>query len=367
MSFHYNWSVIDGYQCPLRGVISRRGLGKTFGKVKSFAERFVTKGQRFVYVVETGEMLKELCRNNGEKFWSALLSYYEEQDTSRKRYFHNRMSSCSVSEEEDTGLVSKKPNTKVSGGVIYINSELAGYIIDLNSFADLKRNNFVKIKNLFIDEFISEKMDKTTLQNPKKIVSIIQSICRLKDVSIYMCANAIRKDDPVLARMGFRLDKYGIYKKYDKYGLVAVLDFVNPDDYPEFKQAHDKSVAGRIARLFGEDNEEQNKFIEDLPANRRLNNFSYKKGGFSVNIVRGDTIVTLRELKDGNMACVPFANTTAKTLFCLTEKEQGFKLGYHIICNKELKRAILAMISSNIIYYYSEVEYSQLKIIIKGD
>ena len=51
----------------------------------------------------------------------------------------------------------------------------------------------------------------------------------------------------------------------------------------------------------------------------------------------------------------------------MTEKEQGFKLGYHIICNKVLKQTIMNMLKANILYYYSEIEYAKLKIIIKGD
>ena len=42
-------------------------------------------------------------------------------------------------------------------------------------------------------------------------------------------------------------------------------------------------------------------------------------------------------------------------------------MGYHIICNKALKPTILNMLKADIIYYYSEVEYAQLKFIVKGD
>ena len=62
MSLYYDWSKIDGYRCPCKIVVSRRGLGKTFGKVKKAAEDFVTKSYRFIYVVETDEMIKELTK-----------------------------------------------------------------------------------------------------------------------------------------------------------------------------------------------------------------------------------------------------------------------------------------------------------------
>lgn len=45
----------------------------------------------------------------------------------------------------------------------------------------------------------------------------------------------------------------------------------------------------------------------------------------------------------------------------MTEKEQGFKFGYHIICNKALRQTLMDMLKSDCIYYYSEIEYNQLK------
>lgn len=372
MSMYYDFSKIDGYQCPVKIIISRRGLGKTFGKVKKYVENFITKGERFIYVVETDEMVKELARNNGEKFFANLLVYYSECDTSRKRYFYSKITELKLVDDEDNTqeedkIFRKTVKAKLVGGTIKINSDTAGYIVSLNSYGEIKRNNFAKVKNVLVDEFISEKLDKTSLENPRKVSSIIQSIARLKDINLCLLGNAIRKDDPILSRMGFKLSKYGFYKKYDEHGLFAVLHFVDPSDYPEFAEAHDKSVAGRFAKMIGETNEEENKFLDNLPKERRLTFIKYKKNGFSVNIVKEQTVVTLKELIDGNIACVPFAGRNTHNLFCMTEKEQGYLMGYHIICNKALRPSILNMLKSDMIRYYSEVEYAQLKFIIKGD
>lgn len=370
---YYNYSKMDSYHCPIKIVVSRRGLGKTFGKLKTYTEKFVVGKKRFIYIVETGEMVKELTRNNGEKFWSALIEYYSKCDTARKRYFYERLTELKVYDSEDEEnkdedtIFTRAIKAKIIGGTIKINGETAGYIIDMNSFGELKRNNFNGVKYILVDEFITEKLDKTALENPRKIASIIQSIGRLRDIEIYMLGNAIRFDDPILSRMGFKLERFGFYKKYDEHGLLAILHFVDPADYPEFAEAHDKSVAGRFAKMIGETNEEENKFLEDLPKNRRLTSFKYKKNGWSVNIVRGDIIVSLKELQSGGIACVPFARTPTSSLFCMTEKEQGYKLGYHIICNKALRQTLMNMLKADIIYYYSEVEYNQLKLIIKGE
>lgn len=366
MSFWYDYSKLDSYNCPVKIAVSRRGLGKTFGRLKLLVSKFVFAGHRFIYVVETGEMVKELTRNNGEKFFSALLEHLSECDTSRKRFLYNKITELKT-EDDDGEIFRRKVNAKLTGATIKINGDTAGYIVDMNSYGEIKRNNFNGVKYIFVDEFISEKLDKTSIENPKKISSIIQSVARLREVKIFMAGNSVRLDDPILSRMGFKIERYGFYKKYDKYGLFAVLHFVDPIEYPDFAKSHEQSVAGRFANMIGETNEEENKFTSDLPKNRRLTSFKYKKNGWSINIVKENTIITLKELEDGNMACIPFSNKNVKNLYCLTEKEQGFKLGYLIICNKSLKQALLNMLRADIIYYYSEVEYSQLKIILKGD
>lgn len=367
MSIYYDYSKIDGYHCPVKIVVSRRGLGKTFGKVKYCIEKFVTKEEKFIYVVETGDMIKELARDNGAKFWNAIIEYYCEQDTSRKRYFYNKLTEKTIVEvdgETDEEVINSL--TKLIGGTIKIDGKTAGYIVDFNSFAELKRNNFNGVKRIFVDEFISEKIDKTTLQYPRRLSSIIQSVARLRDIEIYMAGNTVRLDDPILSRMGFKIEKYGLYKRYINGKLFCVLDFVNPADYPEFAKKHDNSVAGRFSKMLGETHEEENKFLEDLPKSRRLTTFKWKKNGFLVNVIKDDVIVTIKEMEDGNFAVLPFANKNTSRLFCLTEKEQGYKFGYHIFCNSTLKQMILNMLRSDMLRYYSEVEYSQLKIIIQG-
>ena len=71
-------------------------------------------------------------------------------------------------------------------------------------------------------------------------------------------------------------------------------------------------------------------------------------------------------ITDGTFACVPFSGTNVRTLFCLTEKEQGYRYGYHIICSLTLRKTLMDMLRADCIYYYSEIEYNKLKIIVQG-
>ena len=376
-NIYYDYSKIEGYQCPIKIVVSRRGLGKTFGKIKMFTERYLDKGERFIYIVETGEMVKQLTKNNGEKFWSALIEYYSECDTYRKRKYYQQLTTLEIEDFDENeegedelfnlGKQTRRTTARIIGGTIKINGDTVGYVLDMNSFGEIKRNNFTKVNYILIDEFITEKLDKTALENPRKVASIIQSIGRLKDIRVYLLGNAIRFEDPILSRMGFKIKDYGFYKLYDDYGLLAVLHFVNPKDYEKFGKAHDKSVAGRFSKMLQETNEEENKFVCDLPSSRRLTSFNYKKNGWFVNIIKENVILTIKERVDGTIACVPFSGRPTQSLVCLSEKEQGYKNGYHIICNRDLRKTLLNMLAADIIYYYSEIEYTQLKYIVKGD
>ena len=183
---YYDYSKIDSYHCPIKIVVSRRGLGKTFGKLKMCTERFVTKQNRFIYVVETGEMVQELTKNNGEKFWSALLEYYSEQDTARKRYFYDHLTELKVEDNDEDAdgykeLFTRQVKARIVGGTIKINGETAGYIIDMNSFGEIKRNNFNKVKYI-IDKaydkdinicFNPAPFDRSILDLPLEKVSLL--------------------------------------------------------------------------------------------------------------------------------------------------------------------------------------------------
>lgn len=287
----YNWRKIDGYNAPITIVIGQRGLGKTFGKVLQSFEQFVEKGHRFVYVVETYEDVKTLSQNKGERFFAGVKEFLESQTSNRMKKLYNALFESEIDEGE-TDLVSDSKE-KVLGGTIRIGKETAGYLIAINSFGNLKRNNFVGIKNIIIDEFIPEQIDIRHLQAPRKIASVIQTIARRKDVKIYMLGNSVRLDDILLVKLKIDNMKKGEIRKIkDKYGLLLVAHYVDPNDYAKFTQEASKSVSGRLSVLLGEDSLEKNEFkgqISDdllIPEKARRSHllFCLHGGGESVRI-----------------------------------------------------------------------------------
>lgn len=258
---YYDYRIIDGFNAPINVVISKRGLGKTFGRVIRCIKRFKEIKKRFIYVVETEEMVDVLSQNRGEKFFSKIIEYLEKQESNNSVKFLNFIQGANVEESEKINEWSK-----IKGGTIFINNDTAGYIVSLNGFSKLKRNNFINIREIIIDEFIPENVDVRSLKNVYKLVNIIQSIARTqKDIKIYMLGNAIRLNDNILIKMKLNNLKLGEMRKVkDKFGLLLICHYVDNKEYEEFKKIADESVAGRLAKLTGEDNEEENKFIDEI-------------------------------------------------------------------------------------------------------
>lgn len=269
--FYYNWREIDGYNAPVTVVIGQRGLGKTFGKVLEGCREFYESGVRFVYVVETQEDVKTLSQNKGERFFSAIKEYLETQTSNRQRKFYDFMFGVeSEIDDEQDELVDDERN-KVIGGTIKINGETAGYIIALNSFGNLKRNNFTNIHLIIIDEFIPEEIDIRHLKMARKVASVVQTVARRKNVRIYMLGNSIRLDDVLLVKLHLDNMKLGEIRKIkDDKGLLVVGHYIDPKQYKEFTKASADSVSGRLATLLGEDNLDKNIFKNDLPKEMEL-------------------------------------------------------------------------------------------------
>ena len=175
----YNWRKIEGYNIPIIVVVGPRGLGKTFPKVKGVLCDFVDNESRFVYVVETIEDVKTLSANRGERFFSAIKEYLENETSKRSQHYYSALfgQNSAEIEEGETDLVDTD-NNFIQGGTIKISGKTAGYLIAINSYGNLKRNNFVNIKTIIIDEFIPEEIDinfSYPISDKKKLWHLLQT------------------------------------------------------------------------------------------------------------------------------------------------------------------------------------------------
>ena len=257
--------MIDGYNAPVTVVIGPRGIGKTYGKVKEGMFDFYQNHYRFVYVVETMDDVKTLSQNKGERFFSTLKDDLSNATSNRQKKLYNALFNSNAEIDDGETDLEDEDNHKVQGGTIKINNETAGYIICLNSYGHLKRNNFVNVHLIIIDEFIPEEIDIRHLQIARKVASVIQTVARRQNVKIYMLGNSIRLDDLLLVRLGLDNMKQGeIRVVKDKYGPLVVGHFVDKNEYKTFMKASESSVAGRLATLLGEDNLDKNVYKQEI-------------------------------------------------------------------------------------------------------
>lgn len=267
MSMFYNWRKVDGFNAPVVVVIGPRGIGKTFVKVLQAVRNYVETGKRFVYVVETLDDVKTLSQNKGERFFASIKEYLSEGASKRSKTLYKTLfeNNTTEIEEGEIDLVDDLKN-RIVGGTIKINNETAGYLIALNAYGNLKRNNFTGIGVIIIDEFIPEEIDIRHLQMARKVASVIQTVARRNDIKIYMLGNSIRLDDILLTKLHLENMKPGEIRVIkDKFGVLVVGHYVDRNEYQEFMKASESSVAGRLASLLGEDNLDKNIFKGDLP------------------------------------------------------------------------------------------------------
>lgn len=266
-NIYYNYQRIDGYPCNLIIIVGGRGIGKTFGAVKKAVKKFVLEDKPFIYVVETLEMVKELSRNKGDKFFTAILDYFTENKNENKtnKLIYEFLTSSKNEVAQDEFQNDFKNSIKA--GSITINDKHAGYILALNDFANLKRNNFPQnLGYIIIDEFIPEKNDIRTLDNPRKLVSIIESILRTRETKIYLLANSVRRSDPILTAFGLSdAEPNKIHKIKDEFGLLGVCEFIDNNFYSAYEKKHSASLSGRIAKFLKQDNLNKNEFNDDAP------------------------------------------------------------------------------------------------------
>ncbi len=262
----YSWSKADSYETPIRGAVGKRGIGKTFTPFKTAMLSSIEKGTSFIYVVENKEQVKTLAQDKGVKFFEALKQYAEENPKTHKGALYKALIEGNGQVDEDELEDIFDTTTQIKGGTIRLNNKNIGYIIAWDDFANIKRNNFPKTtKYILIDEFMPEIVDKNSLLIGRKIVSLVQSIARTRNIIIYLMSNALRRTDPLLEKLRVSNIQLGEAKiVYDKYGALVYMEYIDPSNYPELNKIQDSSVAGRLATLLGEDNLDKNIFKDEL-------------------------------------------------------------------------------------------------------
>lgn len=163
MSIYYSPAPLLSQRQIFNYVVGNRGGGKSFsGKVLGI-KRFKKKGKQFIYLRRYQSELDE------------VVDYFA-----------------------DVRFKFPQDKLEQKGNKLYINDELAGYMIALTKTPYLKSNPFPLVTTIIFDEFIIDKGRLTYLKNePQLLEEFYDTVDRSRDEVVVLCfGNAISIVNP---------------------------------------------------------------------------------------------------------------------------------------------------------------------------
>ena len=237
---YYDYSKILSYNAFINFLIGERGVGKTYGASKFVTSRFINKGEEFVYI----RRYKSELHKAVPEFFKALINNEEFKD--------------------------HKLTTK--GNKFIIDDQVAGYSFSLSTAQSLKSTNFPKVKTIIFDEFIIEEGQNHYIKNEvENFLGMVESICRMKDIRIFMLANAVTISNPYFIYFDLSLPYNTDIKTY-KDGLILVQYMYNK----EYREAKAQTKFGKLTA-----DTEYSKYANENNFRLDNKNFIEKKTGSS--------------------------------------------------------------------------------------
>ena len=237
---YYDYTKILTYNAFINFLIGERGVGKTYGASKFVTGRFINKGEEFVYI---RRYKSELAKAVPE-FFKALINNNEFPD--HKLY--------------------------TKGNKFMIDDNIAGYSFSLSTAQSLKSTNFPKVKTIIFDEFIIEEGQNHYIKNEvENFLGMVESISRMRDVRIFMLANAVTITNPYFIYFDITLPYNTDIKTY-KDGLILVQYMYNK----EYREAKAQTKFGKLT-----EGTEYSKYANENNFRLDNKNFIEKKKGSS--------------------------------------------------------------------------------------
>ena len=253
---YYDLSKIISYQSFLNFLIGARGVGKTYSVTKFVINQFIKKGEEFAYI----RRYKTELQKSAPKFFNAV--------------------------KVNNEFPKHKLETK--GEKFYIDDKIAGYNMSLSTAQNMKSSNFPNVKYIIFDEFIIEASGGGHyLPNEvETFLSLVESIARMRDVRVFLLANAVTVTNPYFLYFDLSLPYNNDVKTF-KDNLILV-QYISNEAYINAKKdtKFGKLVAGTEYSAYAIDNEfrlDDNSFIEKKTGTSRLNfNIKFNEQIFGV-------------------------------------------------------------------------------------
>ena len=329
---YYNYDRIISYNALLNILIGERGVGKTYGASKLVTNNFIKKKRQFIY----------------------LRRYKTELSKSIKKFFQPL-----IKNEEF-----KEHSLEVKGSTFFIDEEVAGYGVTLSTAQQLKSTNFSDVYYIIFDEFLIEPGQGYYLKNEVlSFLGLIETIGRMRDIKIFMLANAVTEVNPYFLFFDLTLP-YNNDIKLFKDGMI-LLQYMRNTAYREAKKQtkFGKLIAGTeydeyaTYNKFSDDN---NVFIEKKTGQAKFSfSFIYKDNtlGVWIDYNNGKMYVSKDTISNG----LTFATTTedhnpntllysiAKKYSCWNSFIENYKLGNVYYENLKIKNICKEVIKNLII------------------
>ena len=207
-TFYYTLQRVLSFNALINIIIGERGVGKSYTTKKHVINRFIKKGEEFVYL----RRYKTELKSSVPKFFDDIITNKE---------FPNA-------------------NFKVKNNMFYIDDKIAGYALPLSTANILKSTSFAKVKTIVFDEFIIDKGCYHYLQNEvEQFLDIIETVGRLRDIKVFLLGNAISITNPYFNYFDLSLpynSEVKIAKRDNTGNPLIVIYYAKNQAYREVKK-----------------------------------------------------------------------------------------------------------------------------------
>lgn len=189
----YNWAW-------LFLLIGARRRGKTYSCKKWLLNGWIYRREKFVILRYTKDECDILAQDKGVRFFGDVLK--------EKKY--------------------KDIKIEMTSSSIYIDDELAGYVMPVSMFYKFKGSQYEDCKRILFDEFIPEDMTRYRGDEALAFINMLMSIASYRtDFKIILTANALDSGNTLLTdilKVNLKNGEHGLYKRKEKGAIVHYID-----------------------------------------------------------------------------------------------------------------------------------------------
>ena len=229
----YDYSKVLSYgKAMFIYIIGERGVGKTYGSKKWCINKFIKKGEQFIYLRRYKTELKESAGDT-DKFFKALYNEFPDH------------------------------KFQINGNKIICDKKTMGYTMALSTANILKSTSFDGVTTIIFDEFIIDKGCYHYLQNEvEQLLDLVETVARLRNIRVIFLGNAISITNPYFTYFNLTLPYNSDIKTF-KNGLILV-NYIKNEQYRKVKHESNfgQLIEGTAYSKYAIDNE----FLRDSKA-----------------------------------------------------------------------------------------------------